>query len=94
MDRYAEREKEVWKLTKEIKNDIIEVYKEKGYTGKGIGYFLFSCIEGFKGIEVTGNTLYFIGEDDTLWHSDNVNGINRLMALLKASYHIIPYYSE
>lgn len=91
MDRYQEREKELCGFRKRIKEDIIAVYNEKGYTGNGIAQFLNIKPDTFQGVKVECGTLYFVTYDDVMWHSDNVTDINLLMTLLRAVHHIIPY---
>ena len=91
MDRYQEREKELWGFRKKIKEDVIAVYNEKGYAGNGIAQFFTAKPDNFQGIKVEGNTLYFVNDDNLMWHSDNVTDINLLMSILRATHHIIPY---
>ena len=92
VDRFAARQKEKFALVQGIKADIKEILVERGYGDFGkYAHFSITCKpDRFKGVAIMYNTLFFLDNDNTEWHSDNVNDLEELLVILRAMYHI-PY---
>ena len=91
IDRYQTRFREKMNLIKDIKKDIKEMLEELGYGNGTYADFLYTCKpDRFTRVGFMYSTLFFVDNDLSEWHEDNVNDIDELLNILRAVHHILP----